>query len=143
MENPQRSNTGFVGAYKIHRDQQGWNQTPKPIFGSSENAKTSTISPAFTEKLKTMTCHLKEPHTYIKCLNLLSCFKGSRMTSRLPRFKGHRRDTKLDILLAFLIPDQPDQSHQQTLSSPFLSHHHSSTPKHVCASVCLNSHLLT
>lgn len=44
-------------------------------------------------------------------------------------------DTKLDILLAFLLPDQPDQSHQQTLSSLFLSHHHSSTQKHVCACV--------
>lgn len=44
-------------------------------------------------------------------------------------------NTKLDILLAFLLPDQPDQSHQQTLSSLFLSHHHSSTQKHVCACV--------
>lgn len=44
-------------------------------------------------------------------------------------------DTKLDILLAFLLPGQPDQSHQQTLSSLFLSQHHSSTQKHVCACV--------
>lgn len=67
--------------------------------------------------------------TYLAALKVHAWHQGSFALRAIDA------DTKLDILLAFLLPDQPDQSHQQTLSSLFLSHHHSSTQKHVCACV--------
>lgn len=113
LKNPERSYTGSGGT------QNSRMLEIQPANVHREVRKMHKHPPSHQSA---MTSHFQEPHACTKCP------KGSRMTSGLP-------GTKAGILLAFLLPELPEQPHQWTLSFLFLSHHHDFTQKNVCAHV--------